>query len=387
MPGSRCYLDYNATAPLRDSALRACVEALQVTGNPSSIHAEGRAVRSIVEAARRAVGALVGAAADRVVFTSGGTEGANFVLTPDLRSYRVPDGPSRLLISATEHAAVRHGHRFAEYVTDLPVRPDGVIDLDRLAEALAADGGSPALVVLQAANNETGVIQPVAEAAAMVHAHDGLIVCDAIQAVGRIPVDLGEIGADVLLLSGHKIGGPQGTGAVVFAPGVSVATSFVRGGGQERGSRSGTENVSGIAGFGAAALDVAGCEDAERLQAMRGTLEAAVRDIDDEIVVFGEGAPRLPNTSCFAVPGLDAGTALIAMDLKGFAISSGSACSSGKVSRSHVLEAMGVPRHLSSGALRVSSGFRSQPADIHRFVEAFGAVMHRMQRRSVRTAA
>lgn len=384
MPAPRCYLDYNATGPLRVSARAAMVAALDATGNPSSVHHEGRAARALVERARAQVAALVGSATDRVVFTSGATEAANLVLAPDLAGPTARTGTSRLLVGATEHFAVRQGHRFAD-ITVLPTGADGILDLDALANILAQDG-RPALLALQAANNETGVLQPLRRAADLVHAAGGLLVCDAVQAVGRVPFSLCDSGADATLLSGHKIGGPQGTGAVVLADGVALGAPLVRGGGQERAARAGTENVPGLAGFGAAAAEAALLE-VERLVGLRNHLETGLAAIDPDAVVFAVAAPRLPNTTCLAVPGTAAETLLIALDLAGLAVSSGSACSSGKVVRSHVLDAMGIPAELARGALRVSTGWASTAADIDRFLEAFDAALRRMRKRPLPAAA
>ena len=387
MSAARCYLDYNATTPLRAAARAAVVAALDVTGNPSSVHGEGRAARQRIEAARRRVGALVGAVTEQVVFTSGATEAAGLALAPDLRGPTAPQGTRRLLLAATEHAAVRQGHRFpAEAVTVLPVDHDGVLDLDALASALAADGGSPALLALQAANNETGALQPVAAAAHLVHAAGGLLVCDAVQMAGRLPFGLADCGADAVLLSSHKIGGPQGAGAVALGGGVLLGAAMLRGGGQERGFRSGTENVAGLAGFGAAA-DAARTLEAERLTALRDRLEQGLASVAGDAIVFGSEAPRLPNTTAFAVPGTAAETLLIALDLAGVAVSAGSACSSGQVARSHVLDAMGVPAASAGGALRVSTGWASTEADVDRFLEAFAGALRRMRRQPLPAAA
>ncbi len=340
-----------------------------------------------MERARTQVAAILGVAAERVVFTSGATEAANLVLSPELSGRTARQGTRRILVGAVEHAAVRQGHRFAENATTvLPVQANGVLRLDALAVALAADGGSPALLALQAANSETGVIQPVREAADLVHKAGGLVVCDAVQMAGRLPFMLAEIGADAVLLSSHKLGGPQGAGAVVLAGGVTLGSALVRGGGQERGFRSGTENVAGLAGFGAAAEAVRELE-AGRLMALRDRVEHGLAAIADDVVIFGSDAPRLPNTTAFAVPGTMAETLLIALDLAGIAVSSGSACSSGKVATSHVLAAMGVPRSLASGALRVSTGWASSGADIDRFLEAFGTALRRMRKRLLPAAA
>ena len=388
MAATRSYLDYNATAPLRAAALEACLQALGVFGNPSSVHREGREARRLIENARASVGCLLGQGSDRITFTSGGTEAANTLLIPGLGAAGSSRGAERLIVSATEHAAVLHGHGFpAERVTVLSVDWNGQIDLGELADILQDDGGRPALLALQAANNETGVVQPVKAAAALVHEAGGVLVCDAVQAVGRIPFSLADCDADAAFISGHKIGGPKGIGAIVLAEGVSPMAHLIRGGGQERGLRSGTENVVGIAGLGAAADEAAESHDEARLQTLRDSAEAALRDARDDVVVFGAHAKRLPNTTCFAVPGLAAETLLMALDLQGVAVSSGAACSSGKVSRSHVLDAMGIEPALGAGAVRVSFGWASTEADVGRFRDVLGAVMQRMHRRSMPQAA
>ena len=366
---ARSYLDHNATAPVRPEVVDACARALSL-GNPSSVHAEGRAARAAVEAARAQVAAFVGAEPKNVIFTSGGTEANNLALSPALRRTGGPP-PTRLLVGGTEHASVLDGHRFpANAAEPIPVDGDGVVDLAWL-EARLRDG--PALASIQVANSETGVIQPVAAAAALVRAAGGLLHADAVQAAGRIPLDIAALGADLVTLSAHKLGGPKGVGALVVASDAILLDRLVRGGGQERGQRGGTENISGIVGFGAAAQAAGAAVAAEgaRLRALRDACEAAVRRLAPAAVVFGEGAERLSNTLCFAVPGVKAETALIAFDLAGVAVSSGSACSSGKVGRSHVLAAMGVPPALAEGAIRVSFGWSSAEEDVARFAAAF----------------
>jgi cysteine desulfurase len=290
-----------------------------------------------------------------------------------------------LLASGGEHPCVLGGHRFpAEQVLVLPVEASGQVGLAALDEALAQSKGKRPLLALQAANNETGIVQPVAEAAAKVRAVGGATVCDAVQALGRIPCAVESIGADVLILSAHKLGGPKGAGALVFADeNDHIGHVLVRGGGQERGQRAGTENVAAIAGFGAAAPIAASATDAEaeHMKGLRDRLEEAVLQIAPEAVIFGAGVERLPNTSCFAVPGTSAETLLMALDLDGVAVSSGSACSSGKVGKSHVLAAMGVDPALASGAIRVSFGWSSRETDVEHFARAFGVAIERIQRR------
>jgi cysteine desulfurase len=386
----RTYLDWNATAPLRPEARTAMLAALSAAGNPSSVHHEGRAARHLVERAREQVAALVGAEPRNVVFTSGGTEANVMALDPALESAdhlnrKDSAGFGRLLVSAIEHASVRAGGGFASgQVEELPVTIDGVVDLGALERRLAGlrhEGSGPLLVSIQAANNETGVIQPVAAAAALVHAAGGLLHVDAVQVAGRIPFDIGRSGADLATVSAHKLGGPQGAGALIKrSAALHFADPLLKGGGQERGARAGTENVAGIAGFGAAAAAaaVAMQGDGGRMAVLRDRLEAGL--LNGPAVVFGRNAARLPNTSLFAAPGIRAETALINLDLDGFAVSSGSACSSGKVTVSHVLAAMGVPGDLAAGAIRLSIGPDTAENDINRFLKAWTKLVSGLSR-------
>lgn len=368
---SRAYLDHNATSPVRPEVAVAVARALELPGNPSSIHHEGRAAKAALEAARDQVAALIGAGQSSVIFTSGGTEAANAVLSGALIRTGAA-APTRLLMSATEHACVGAGHRFAPGSVEIvPVHPSGLIDLAALKQALERARDESVLVSVHAANNETGVVQPLAEIVALAKAHGrALVHSDAVQAVGKIPLDFARLGLDALTLSGHKFAAPKGTGAIVLAEGVALDRAFIRGGGQESRQRCGTENLPGLVGLGEAAriarVHLAGI-DAD----LRDGTEAALRRIAPDAVVFGSGAPRLPNTLCFVVPGLDAATALMALDLAGIALSSGSACSSGKVARSTVLAAMGVSPALAAGALRVSFGWNSAEGDRSRFLTAF----------------
>lgn len=371
----RAYLDYNATAPLRPEARAALVAALEEFGNPSSIHAEGRAARAIVEEARRDVAELVGVSARRVVFTSGGTEAANSLLTPHWTAPGRATPWPRLIVAAGEHPCVLRGHRFpVEAVEIARLDTRGRIDLGALEAMLA---GPPAMLALQGANNETGVVQPVAEAAALVHARGGFVVGDMVQVAGRAALNAAW-GADVIFVSAHKIGGPKGVGAwIAVAEGLHLVEPLPRGGGQERGARAGTENVPGIAGFGAAAraARIALMSEAQRLTAMRENLEARLLAIAPDAVIFGAGALRLPNTLCFAIPGHSASHLLMRLDLDGVAASSGSACSSGKVARSHVLTAMGVAPELAEGAVRLSLGWASRAEDIEHFARALTKII------------
>jgi cysteine desulfurase len=371
----RVYLDWNATTPLRAEAREAMAAAWELNGNPSSVHAEGREARRLVEQARAGVAAAVGVLPRNVVFASGGTEANALALTPGLR--RASGLPvKRLLVSAVEHASVLTGGRFAaEAIGVIGVTGAGLVDLDRLRAMLA--GGPPALVSVMSANNETGALQPVAEVAEIVHAAGGLLHVDAIQALGKISFDINAINADLVTVSAHKIGGPKGVGAVVLAEGVLGFEPQLRGGGQELGRRAGTENVAGIAGFGAAvkAAMAALAGDAPRLIALRNRLENGLRQTPDvqalNVIVFSETTPRLPNTTLFTVPGLKAETAVIGFDLAGIAVSSGSACSSGKVQPSHVLEAMGFGPELAQGAVRLSLGWSTSETEVDRALEAW----------------
>ena len=360
------YLDYNATAPVRPVAAEAMVHALQVVGNPSSVHGFGRAARRIVEDARENVAALVGASPTGVIFTSGGTE-ANALALAGWPFRR------RIIVSAVEHPSVVKSPG-AETV---PVDGQGVVDLAALERLLEQSDG-PVLVAVMLANNETGVVQPITEIVRLAQAHGALVHCDAVQAAGKMPVDLMSLGVDSLSLSAHKLGGPQGVGALVLRDAEAELTPLAPGGGQERRRRSGTENVPGIAGFAAAAV-AAGSDliaEASRLAGLRDELECRVMALAPDAVVFGQDADRLPNTSCLAVPGVSAQTAVMGFDLAGVAISAGSACSSGKVAPSHVLAAMGAGA-LAGSAIRVSLGWASQVEDIEKFISVFARVTAR----------
>ena len=375
----RSYLDYNATSPLRDEVRAAVIDALSLTGNPSSVHEEGRNARAAIESARAKVAKLAGARPEDVIFTSGGTEANALALSPQRGE------AWHCYVSAVEHPSVLAGGRFhPETMTLIPVTPDGVIDLEILASELAKHhlGGWRPLVSLMAANNETGVIQPVAEAAKIVKDTGGLFHTDAVQAAGRMKLDLAALGADMVSLSAHKIGGPKGVGALVVREGVSVEP-LLKGGGQERRRRAGTENVPGIVGFGVAAeLASADLSRVDGIEALRDELEAKVLSLAPDAVVLSAGIKRLPNTSCIAVPGAKAETLVIGLDLAGVAVSSGSACSSGKVEASHVLAAMGVAPELAQGAIRISLGFATKRDDIENFLEAFGQLIKRMRQGS-----
>ena len=367
MSPSRVYLDHNATAPLRPEARMAMLDALDAGGNPSSVHASGRAARQRLEQARAHVAVLVNASSERLVFTSGGTEANALALQSAVKACPM----RRLILGATEHEAVVQTARSTDAPVEVwPVDGRGVADLDWLADRLRtgfADEGPP-VVALMLANNETGVLQPVAEAARLIHAVGGWLHVDAVQAAGKVEVDMAALGADTLALSAHKIGGPQGVGAVAFAPGVRLRAGL-HGGGQEQGLRAGTENVAGVAGFGAAAAAAARDLPAAAAQAPWRD-EAALRLQDAGAVIAGEGAARLPATLCLAMADFPSALQVMALDLEGVEVSAGAACSSGKVTPSGVLAAMGYG-DLASGALRASGGWNTSQQDWNRFVEVW----------------
>ena len=374
--GRETYLDWNATAPLRPEAAAAVSEALASWGNPSSVHRRGRVARRIIERAREEIAGLLGGVDPRgVVFVSGGTEANNLALLGTDRE--------RVLVSAVEHDSVRQVLPTAETI---PVDRDGVVALDALDRLLAADP-RPALVSVMFANNETGVIQPVGEIASLARRYGALFHCDAVQAAGRLALDTGAIGADLISLSAHKLGGPPAVGALVVTGDLDLA-SLLRGGGQERGRRAGTENVPGIAGFAAAAK--AAVEEIaayDRVRVLRASLEAEIAVAAPEAVIYGTGVMRLPNTSAIAMPGVDAETQVIALDLDGVRVSAGAACSSGKVGPSHVLAAMGVDAALAASTIRVSLGGSSSETDIAHFLHAWTALRRRHRGFSERARA
>jgi len=372
----RIYLDYNATALPRPEVIDLMAQVMADGGNPSSVHGRGRKARARVETARARVAALVNVLPAEVVFTGSGTEATDLAVN----GVAPANGVTDLVVSAVEHPA-SHGATKQSVlpVTQLPVSGEGIVDLataEKIFDDLAAKGRK-VMVVLMRANNETGVLQPVSEIAQMVRDRQlGLVHCDAVQAAGKIPVDAVMLGADTMSLAAHKFGGPQGVGALIVREGVAINPRII-GGGQEQGRRSGTENVAGIAGFGLAAeLAGAHLKDFAALTEHRDRLESGLREISNSVVIFGAGAERLPNTCCFAMLGVPAETALMLLDLGGVEVSSGSACSSGKVANNHVLAAMGVDETLKTGALRVSLGWNTEPGDVDRFLDVWrGQVM------------
>ena len=380
------YLDHNATSPLRPKAREAILAALSA-GNASSVHGIGRAARARVEAAREQVAALVGADPKAVTFTSGATESIAQALSPQMEIDGRAVRFDALLVSGVEHPAVRAGGRFAaDRIEIIPVDSDGVVDLVALAALMS---GRSALVSVMAANNETGVIEPVRAVADLVHGAGGVFHCDAVQIVGRMPFDLENSGADLISISSHKLGGPQGAGALIARNDAIRIPPVLRGGGQERGHRAGTENVAAIAGFGAAADEAgrSGATECARVAALRDGLEAGIRAVAPGATVLSGGAARLPNTTCFAVPGIAAETAVIAFDLEGVAVSAGSACSSGKVGPSQALNAMQVSPQLARGAVRASLGWNSTEADVDRFLEIWTRVHAALTERRATKAA
>ncbi|ANV23135.1 cysteine desulfurase family protein [Agrobacterium pusense] len=377
---TRTYMDWNATAPLLPAVREVLVSALDLAGNPSSVHREGRAARAAVETARREVAALGGAEPAHVTFTSGATEAANLVLVPEFRMGRSPVRVSRLYVSAIEHPAFREGGRFEKSdVTEVPVTSAGVLDLAALEALLSSHDRSSGLpmVACMLVNNETGVLQPVAEAARLVHAAGGLMVVDAVQAAGRVPLNINALDADFLVISSHKLGGPKGAGALISRGEVMMPKPLIHGGGQEKGHRSGTENTLSVIGFGAAAAFASRNVEVEaaRLSALRARLENGMRVNAPDVIIHGDDVMRVANTTFFTLPGLKAETGQIAFDIEGIALSAGSACSSGKVGESHVLTAMGRDPKL--GALRISIGHATDEADIERTLAAFAKIAGR----------
>ena len=358
----RTYLDHNATSPLRPAVKAAMLSALDVVGNASSIHAEGRAAHALLDGARDAVARALGVIAPMVVFTSGGSEANNLV---------IKGAPvERLLVSAIEHPSVLEAAKASGKPFELiPVTTEGVVDLEALARMLP---GPRALVSVMLANNETGIIQPVREVAALAHAHGALVHSDAVQCLGKIPVNFCLLGVDFMTVTAHKLGGPVGAGAIVVRDGVAF-TPLIHGGGQELRRRAGTENLAGVAGFAVAAR-----ETLITIKPFRDQLETSL----EGAVIIGRNAERLPNTTCFAMPGMSAETLLMAFDLDGVALSSGSACSSGKVSKSHVLAAMGVVPDIVQAAIRVSLGWNTTAENIEHFIAVWRRILARHKARA-----
>ncbi len=369
------YMDYNATAPIRTSVIDAVTDAMRVVGNPSSVHAAGRSARKLVEEARTKVAALAGCRIRDVTFCSGGTEANNAAIRGA--------GAASVIVSAIEHDSALAAAKLAGVPMFVcGVDSDGVINQDQL-RALLAESPSPALVSVMLANNETGVIQPVQEIAQIVHEFGACLHTDAVQAAGKINIDFNALGADYLTLSSHKLGGPQGVGAIITAPTAPLAP-LIAGGGQELARRSGTENVAGIVGFGVAALEAMDdLGEVPRIAAMRDRFEAAVSDHTNTACIIGRAVPRTPNTSCVAMPGVKGETQVMHFDLNGICLSSGSACSSGKVKVSHVLSAMGYDEETAYASIRVSLGRMTQDSDVNALITAWKSLYGRTTDRPI----
>ncbi len=375
---SAVYLDDNAASPLRPAAREAMLSALGMTGNPSSVHRFGRLARRVIEDARAQIAVSTGATTAGVIFTSSGGE-ANALALHGARRRRI-------IVSAIEHDSVLAPAQRAAVCAEIPVDGDGVVDVEALDKALGPDA-SDVLVSVMLANNETGAFQPVADIAKLARARGALVHCDAIAAAGRMPCDMDTLGVDMMSISSAKLGGPLGVGALVLRPGVDIAPLIV-GGGQERRRRGGTENLSGIAGFGAATAEaMARMSEQTRLAVLRDKLETGVLALAPTARLFANAVPRLANTSCLTMPGVANETQVMALDLAGIAVSAGAACSSGKVTASHVLRAMGVPDSEAATAIRVSFGWRSTESDVDAFLAAWGSIYARVAQAKRGTAA
>ena len=376
MSSSRCYLDYNATSPLSDAARQALIGALDIYGNPSSVHQEGRAAKAVLEKARRKVAERLHAEPDHVVFTSGASEAAMTLLTPFYKMGRSNVYFSNLYKGATEHPCIDKGGRFDQQSQKtIDVDENGIIDLEKLTTELSVHDKSAGLplVSIQAANGETGVIQPIRQIADIVKQAGGVLVVDIVQYLGKLPVDITNFGGDFFIVAAHKIGGPKGGGAFVATGSALMPEPLILGGGQEKGFRSGTESLPLIASFGAAMEQKPTIEDVENARKLQQRLEQGLHQISNDLVIVGDNSPRLPNTTYFAIKGMKAETLQIGFDLAGFAVSAGSACSSGKVKQSGVLSAMGL--HFPEGAIRVSTGAGTKPQDIDGFLAAFQKIV------------
>lgn len=362
------YLDHNATTPIRPEILPALEACYGITGNASSVHTNGRQAKELLERARAQVAKLINADASEIVFTSGGAEANNLAL----HGACAPAQINHVIVSAIEHDSVLNWAHYTSIETSIcPVTADGVLDLAQLGDRLSqlSQAGHRVLISVMMANNETGVVQPVADVVLLARDFGALVHCDAVQGLGKLPIDFAALGVDCLSLSAHKIGGPQGVGALVVKSGRGL-TPLIHGGGQESNRRAGTENLPGIVGFGAAA-DLVSRDGLLEMSPFRDDLEQRIATIAPETIFFGQNSRRISNTSCFAVEGLSAETQVMAMDLAGVSISAGSACSSGKVTPSHVLAAMGVEDLLASSAVRVSLGWNTTAEDIEQFAQAW----------------
>ncbi|NBX04417.1 MAG: cysteine desulfurase [Alphaproteobacteria bacterium] len=371
---TRTYLDYNATAPVFPEVVQKMAEILSAPHNASSVHSFGREAKRVLEAARKTIADSISAWPNEVIFCGSGTES-------NITALRGFSG-RRVLVSAVEHSSVLKpspaGRGLGEGI--IPVDKNGIVDLAALEKILGSPhpgplpAGEGVLVSIMLANNETGVIQPIAEVAKICKAHSAILHCDAVQALGKIPVDFGALGADLLTLSAHKCGGPVGAAALVVRRDLPFTPLFT-GGGQESGRRAGTENIAAIAGFAKAAELI----DLEKMAALRGWLDAMEAELESYgATVFGKPPPRLPNTSCISMPNVGNEVQLMDFDLAGFAVSAGSACSSGRIEVSHVLTAMGVPKDIAGTAIRVSGGWGTTQKDVEQFTEQWIALRRRL---------
>jgi len=377
------YLDHNATTPLRPEVLPALEACYGAVGNASSVHVHGRQAKERLEHARAQVAGLINAKASEVVFTSGGAEANNLALGGGLGS-----GVDHLIVSAIEHDSVLNCVQHLSGDSSIcAVGSNGVIDLDRLSGLLdeSSTADHRVLISIMMANNETGVVQPISAVVSLARDHGALVHCDAVQGLGKLPIDFAALDVDFLSLSAHKIGGPQGVGALIVKSGRGLEP-LIRGGGQESNRRAGTENLPGIVGFGVAAELVLrdGLLDTSDL---RDELEQRIAAIAPESMIFGQSESRICNTTCFAVEGLRAETQVMAMDLAGVSISAGSACSSGKVTSSHVLTAMGAEESIASSAVRVSLGWNSTQEDVEQFVQAWASHYEVITKRQMKAAS
>lgn len=348
------YLDYNATAPIRPAVVKAMASAMERPLNPSSVHGTGRHAKRLIDEARTKILESVGAGGYNLIFTGSGTEANNLALK------------KVHYVSAVEHASALN---VASDAVKIPVDANGVVDLDALKKLLAKS--LLPLVSVQLANNETGVIQPIAEVVQIVHQAGGMLHVDAVQALGKMPLDISLLNADMISLSAHKCGGPQGVGALLFKPGIEIQPQIV-GGGQELGLRAGTQNVAGIVGFGVAVEALAELQSKFRyVKTLRDRMEAEIKNFAPDVIVAAEDAERLPNTSCLTMSGVKNETQLIHFDLHNIAVSAGAACSSGKVTISHVLLAMGMEQEQAGTAIRISLGTETTQAEMDRFITAW----------------
>ena len=385
MSNIRTYLDWNASAPIYPEVVEAMSKALLEGGNASSVHCEGRNAHGAIEAARDQVAQLINANPRDIVFTSGGSEANSLALSGLVGNGSI----DRIFISAVEHPSVIACAKLqGVQVSTIPVDANGIVELDALEACLtkSASISEKILVSVMSANNETGVIQPIEDIVKLAHAHGCLVHCDAVQALGKIPVDFAASGVDLMSLSAHKIGGPQGAGALVVRSSIVLSPMF-KGGGQELSRRAGTENLSGIVGFGLAAELIGRDNSGREISGLRNHLESEIRKIRSDAVIFGEDQKRLPNTTCVAVRGATAEALLIMLDLSGIAVSSGSACSSGKVATSHVLSAMGVDDAIAKTAIRISCGRTTTAEDVDNFLNAWAKAVGTTAKQNATAAA